>query len=446
MTWCARCDVLTMVDVGDPCPACGVPALDTNPVSGKVRSPSQVLELEEAPVIHIADAVVETAQDPIEAGSKPIPGRPVMTRLRRHSRVIAFALTAALIGVVYIGTRPDLRRPSKALPTATPSVYPGPGAVLGEPANGWALFALEHHFTLLDLATGVERNIEVAGSIQNFAPSPRGGRIAYTDEARILYIITTQGEAPVTIASEVNTFSWTQDGEALVVGRSQTDERGAERMRIELIGLRDRTPLLLSESALYAGAIISSGFAHLVTLYENDTPSVFDLQPGSKPRLIRKNATLLDASADGRRVLLATNNGLRLIMLDMKTKKARRIGPERFLATAAKFAPDGQTAAINGTTNFALESGCEDAQGTTCTVYPFPADQTLWSLDVKTLEMRSIRSWPGPEFASPPVWGPNGWIFMVDTQRTLAISITEPSKAPVEFKIDFLGLAPKYLP
>jgi hypothetical protein len=443
MTWCARCDVLTTVSVGDPCPACGVPTLDTAPVSGRSRSPIQVLELEEAPIIQI-DAGVETDAS-IELSFQPFRRRAVSSRLRGHSRLIALALTAALIAGVYAGTRPDLSPRAKAEPTATPTDPPVAGPVLGEPANGWAVFALEHQFTLIDLPTGAQHSIEVAGSIQDFAPSPKGGRIAYTDEVRVLYVTTAQGSAPVTIATEVNSFSWTPDGDALVVGRSQTDGRGVERMRIELISLRDRTPLLLIESSLYAGPIISSGFTHLLTLYEGDTPSVFDLQPGTEPRLIRKNAALLDASTDGRRVLLATNNGQRLIVLDMKTKKARRIGPEFFFTTAAKFSPDGRTAAINGTSHFTLEQSlCHEIEGP-CAAYPFPKDQTLWSLDMKTLELRSIRSWPGPEFASPPVWGPNGWIFMVDSQRPLAISMTDPSKASVEFKTDYLVVAPKYL-
>jgi hypothetical protein len=445
MTWCARCDVLTTVSAGDPCPACGVPALDAAPVSGRSRSPIQVLELEDAPIIRIPETDSETANTSVEP-SAPMTRRSVLSRLRRHSRLITLALAAVIIGSVYLGTRPHLREGSNATPTATPSDPPAAAPVLGEPANGWAVFALEHQFTLIDLATGAEHSIEVAGSIMDFAPSPKGGHIAYADEARVLYVTTAQGQAPVTLATEVSSFSWTPDGDALVVGRSQTDGRGGERMRIELISLADRTPLLLMESQWFAGPVISSGFTHLVTLYEGDTPSVFDLQPGSKPRLIRKNAALLDASIDGRRALLATNNGQRLIMFDMKTKKARRIGPEIFLTSAAKFSPDGRTAAVNGTSHFKLEeSHCEGPEAT-CTLYPYPTDQTLWSLDVKTLELRSIRSWPSPEFASAPVWGPNGWVFMADSQRPVAYFMTDPSKPSVEFMTDTgIGTPPKYL-
>ena len=67
-------------------------------------------------------------------------------------------------------------------------------------------------------------------------------------------------------------------------------------MRIELINTTDRSPLLLMESSGFAGPVISAGFMHLVTLYDDDAPSVFDLRPGSKPRMIRKNAVLLDAT------------------------------------------------------------------------------------------------------------------------------------------------------
>ena len=446
MTWCARCDVLTTVAAGDPCPECGVPTLDAAPVSTKARSPIQVLELEEAPIVHVANADVGSGEPSIEPIEPPSHRRALVSRFRDHSRLFALALTAALIGVVYLATRPALAPRSQATPTATPSVSPPLGPVLGEPANGRVVFAFEHHFTLIDLPTGAERRIEIDGSIIDFAPSPTGGRIAYTDEARVLYLTTSQGTAPVTLATEVNSFSWTPDGDALVVGRSQTDGRGAERMRIELIGITDRMPLLLMESHRYAGPVIAAGFTHLVTLYEEDAPSVVDLQPGSEPRVIRKNASLLDASPDGRRLLLATNNGQRLIMLDMKTKKARRIGPEIFLTSAARFSPDGRTAAVTGTSHFRLESHCDDIEGT-CTPYPFPTDQTLWSLDVETLALRSIWSWPGPEFASAPVWGPNGWVFMVDSLRPVAYSLTDPSKPPIELLTDYADAAtpPKYL-
>ena len=161
MTWCARCDVLTTVSVGEPCPACGVPALDAAPVSGKARSPIQVLELEEAPIIHIAAADAETGE-PINIEPPPHRGA-ALSRLRGRPRLIAVALTAALIGVVYLGTRPALRSRSKATPTATPSTSPALGPVLGEPANGWAVFAFEHHFTLIDLPTGAEHRIEIDG-------------------------------------------------------------------------------------------------------------------------------------------------------------------------------------------------------------------------------------------------------------------------------------------
>lgn len=446
MTWCARCDVLTTVSAGDPCPACGVPALDAAPVSGRSRSPIQVLELEEAPIVIMPDAVDSTDAS-VESSPRQSRPRAALSRLRRHPRLIALALTAALIGAVYAGTRLEPAAGPTTQPSATPSESPGPaGPVLGEPANGWAVFALEHSFTVIALATGAEHSIEVAGSILEFAPSPMGGRIAYTDEVRVLYVTTAQGDSPVTIATEVNSFSWTPDGDALVVGRSQTDGRGGERMRIELISLLDRTPLLLMESQGYAGPVVSSGFTHLVTLYDGDTPSVFDLQPGSKPRLIRKNAWLLDASTDGRRVLLATNNGQRLIMLDLKTKKARRIGPELFLTSAARFSPDGRTAAIMGTSHFTLEGQCHEVEGT-CAPSPYPTDQTLWSLDVKTLELRSIRAWPSPEFASAPVWGPSRWVFIVDSQRPVAVSMIDPSKPAVEFITEHgvVGTAPKYL-
>jgi hypothetical protein len=423
--------VLTTVSVGDPCPACGVPTLDTAPVSGRSRSPIQVLELEEAPIIQVVDAAVETDAS-IELSPQPIRRRALSSRLRGHSRLIALALTAALIAGVYAGTRPDLSPRAKAAPTATPTDPPVYGPVLGEPANGWVVFQFDHRFTLIDLPTGTEHSIEVNAPILDFAPSPRGGHIAYTDEARILYVTTAQGEAPFTLAAEVDSFSWTPDGDALVVGRSQTDGRGAARTRIELINMTDRLPLLLMEADGYTGPVFSAGFTNLVTLYEGDTPSVFDLQPGRKPRLLRKNAWLLDASPDGRRAVLATNRGQRLIMLDMKTKKARRIGPEIFLASSAKFSPDGRTVAVNGTSHFTMEQNCDLHEGG-CQTYPFPTDQSLWSLDVKTLELRSVRSWPGAEFASPPVWGPNGWVFMLDGQRPIAISMTDASKASVEF-------------
>ncbi|MEX2556304.1 MAG: hypothetical protein WEB06_11795 [Actinomycetota bacterium] len=415
---------------------------------GKARSPIQVLELEEAPIVHIPDAGLDTTDPSVEPSKPQSRRRAVLSRLRAHSRLIAIALTTALVGAVYVGTRPDPEAGSRAQPTGTPTASPAPqGPVLREPANGWAVFALEHGFTLLDLPTGAEHSIEVEGSILEFAPSPRGGRIAYTDEVRVLYVTTAQGRAPVTIATEVSSFSWTPDGDALVVGRSQTDGQGSERMRVELISLADRTPLLLMESQWFAGPVISSGFTHLVTLYEGDTPSVFDLQPGSKPRLIRKNAALLDASTDGRHALLATNNGQRLIMVDLQTKKARRIGPDIFLTAAAKFSPDGRTAAVTGTSHFTLEESHCEAPEATCDRYPYPTDQTLWSLDVKTLELSSIRSWPSPEFASAPVWGPNGWVFMANSQGPVAISMTDPSKTPVEFTTTYgaAETAPKYL-
>jgi hypothetical protein len=100
MAWCARCDVLTSVSVGAPCPSCGVPTLDASPVSRDLRSPIQVLELEEAPVLQIAESVLEIADASAEPPTETSRRRAGSSRLRRHPRLIAITLAAALAGAV----------------------------------------------------------------------------------------------------------------------------------------------------------------------------------------------------------------------------------------------------------------------------------------------------------------------------------------------------------
>lgn len=433
MTWCARCDEITTGPAGAECPSCGAPTLEATNTGG-LRSGSrvQVLELEEAPAIVDAEIIAETPA--IESSPSR---RRLQPTMKRRTRIIASILVLAMAGGVYAIARP---RPA-ASPATRPETHstPTPGSEvvappLGEPAAGSILFGFQTGFMILDLRTGNQKTVDLGTDVMSFAPAPRGERIAYLDSASVLIVTTPYTEERIPIASEVRYFTWTPDGQTLIVVRSQADARGRDRHRIESISLNDRTPVLLAETYGYPSTLASNGGMTLVTIYEKESPNVYEVQPGEL-RLVRKGASLLDVSPDGRRALVATQESPSLLMINLNTLHAKRVGPRRFLASAAQFSRDGQTVAVTGTPHFTMELACED-EGSPCHDYPYASDQILWALDMKSIELRSIEAWSTPDVAGPPVWGPDSWVFVQAGERALAISMTDASRPNIDLDRD----------
>lgn len=445
MTWCARCDELTMGSAGDACATCGATTLDATPVSTGRRALAQVLELE-APPINVTD---ETTVRPAPADAIAQHGRNLRVIVGR-SRLVAAVLVTLLVGGTYIGVlsgrRPASTGKPSARPTPTASVQTATLPPLGEAAPGWIVFPFQEGFTLVELSTGRATTVRLPVAVFQLIPSPKGQQIAYLDDARVLQITDRYGNNTTPIATEVNYFSWTPNGEQLVVARSQMDGRGRERTRLELISITDRHPVLLAETRSSVIAVMTRRAVHLATLWEDEATNVYEVTPGSL-KLVRKNATLLDVSPDGRHALVATQGRPQLLMIDLNTLKAKRIGPSRFLTMAATFSSDGRTVAISGTPHFTIEAAhCEDSLGT-CEPFPVANDQILWALDMESLALRTIEAWPTSDFAGPPVWGPEGWLLLQIGQRSVAISVIDPSRPSVEFTGDYAHdwLSPQYL-
>lgn len=444
MTWCARCDVLTTGSAGDACPSCGEPILETTSGPRRSRPGTQLLELEAPPSIDVIE--------PPTAPSLP-PAAPPRARFSamssRRSRALAALLVLAIAGGTYIGVANRTgKRPVPAgstTPTAEHTPATGPLVPpLGSDVTGWIVFPAQRGFTVLELSTGRYKEIDLNTDVYMLATSPATRRIAFIDGFRVLNVTNQNGDFPMPIASEVDSFSWTQNGEAVVVARSQMDARGRSRTRIELISIEERTTLLLAETRLGVSSVMSRSGRHLVTVYE-DSPSIYEAAPGSF-RLIRRDALVLDLSPDGRYVLVSSpERSATVHMLDLATGKARRVGPKRFLGMAARFSRDGRRIALTGTPNVVVETGCEDPAGT-CREYFVANDVILWTLDPKTLELRSIQA-AGPDGMSSPVWGPAEWLLIQTGSRPIAIRLDDPSHATVRFDGDFPQdwLEPQYL-
>ena len=315
---------------------------------------------------------------------------------------------------------------------------------LGSDVTGWIVFPAQRGFTALELSTGRHEEIDLNTDVYMLATAPATRRVAYIDGYRVLNVTNQNGDFPAPIASEVDFFSWTQNGDGVVVARSQMDGRGRARTRIELISIEERTTLLLAETRLAVSAVVSRSGRHLVTVYE-EGPSIYEAAPGSF-RLIRREAFVLDLSPDGRHALIASPEHTATVhMLDLATGKIRRVGPKHFLGMSATFSRDGKRIALTGTPNLLVETGCEDMAGS-CREYFVANDVILWTLDPKTLELRSIQA-AGPDGMSNPIWGPQGWLLIQTGARPVAINLDDPSHATVRFDGDFPQdwLEPHYL-
>lgn len=201
-----------------------------------------------------------------------------------------------------------------------------------------------------------------------------------------------------------------------------------------MISVEDRGSLLLAETRHNVGTVVSRSGRHMVTVYDDEGPSIYEVAPRTF-RLVSRDATLLDLSPDGTHALISFYRDARLRMLDMETGETRRVGPKRFLSSAARFSPDGRRVALTGTPNVFVETECEEAQSP-CEPFFTANDVILWTLDPSTLKMRSILA-AGSNGMSAPVWGPEGWLLIQSGSRSIAVPIDEPSRATVRFEGDF---------
>lgn len=453
MTWCPRCDSLDGAEAGGPCPHCGAITLDPSPRRAAPRGTLQVLETEpEAAPEHEAPAA---GQATATAGAPPrgrIPrllrsGRARLFRLARPTRGLAFLLVVGVLGATYLLGRTTDRDAARApasqptaeppAPTTVPTAKPTSLPPLGRPEPGWLVApAEEGGLAALSLLDGEVSEIELAPDLEEFAFS--GRRVAFTvSSSRVLSIAVPHErladgyEPPIAIASEVDSFSWTHDGKALVLVRTQEDARGDTRTRVELQPL-DEGAKLLFETTAPVGTVLSRQGTHLIDVYAGGNPSVYEIMGPRSLRLVRRGVRLVDLSPDGERALVAPPREPGLFMLTVGTGSLRRIGPKNLVVPEARFGPDGRTVALIGTTNFRRELYCE-GDGP-CDPEPelVPNDLILWRYDVAAGALRKMFVSSRPDLSNL-TWGPKGeWLFFVNGESTWALSLKTGQSVGIE--------------
>jgi hypothetical protein len=412
VAWCPNCDEIRNVAADAACPVCSAATLD----AGRLRAPAAVAVavLELAP-----EAPPVSADEPAEFWV-----RPTLPRRTLIAGLAVFAIAAGGVAVTKLTASPKAKPAAPAIPEASSepiaetSSSPVPQPPFGTALAGALTLAAEDTISRVDLTTGETVTAPVADSSGWFKAVSKDGRsFAYRDDAGMLWVVPNlSGAAPAALVSDASDYVFTEDGQSMIVHRTEFVTNDVTRSRIERRAVDfSRTDLLFETTRPVSGIWWRRGTL-LIRMSDGKNDGIYEVTGRTKARLLRNRTSVLDISADGEQVLVGPERtGPGLWVLEVATKAVKQVGPTNLLVGSAAFSADGKTIALTGTTNYEITRICGD--GGECGSDYVWNDSSVFRAAAGSKALKKL--FAGTSLG-PVAWGPGDWIFFLNNGTVTA--------------------------